>query len=151
LFLVTPEHTAVARDALGAGALLAVEQGVVLETDPDAARAVAREALGVYATLPNYVNNWKRLGFTDEDAGSLSDRLVDALVAWGDPDTVADRVQAHRPNRAGGRRHCHQVRAGRYRSRRRHLELDERALAGPCRGSHPVDACRAEAYVDKGC
>ena len=95
-YLVTPEHTAMARDTLGAGALLAVEQGVVLETDPDTARDVARRALGVYATLPNYVNNWKRLGFTDEDAASLSDRLVDALVAWGDPGTVADRVQAHR-------------------------------------------------------
>ena len=95
-YLVTPEHTAMARDALGAGALLAVEQGVVLETDPDAARDVARRALGVYATLPNYVNNWKRLGFTDDDAASLSDRLIDALVAWGDADTVAERVHAHR-------------------------------------------------------
>jgi probable F420-dependent oxidoreductase len=95
-YLVTPEHTAMARDALGAGALLAVEQGAVLETDGDVARDIARQALGVYATLPNYVNNWKRLGFTDEDAASLSDRLVDALVAWGDPDTVAERVQAHR-------------------------------------------------------
>ena len=95
-YLVTPEHTAMARDALGTGALLAVEQGVVLETDPDAARDVARRALGVYATLPNYVNNWKRLGFTDDDAASLSDRLVDALVAWGDADTVTERMHAHR-------------------------------------------------------
>lgn len=106
-YLVTPEHTAMARDVLGAGALLAVEQGVVLDTDPDAARDVARRALGVYATLPNYVNNWKRLGFTDDDAASLSDRLVDALVAWGDPDTVADRVQAHRD--AGADHVCVQV------------------------------------------
>lgn len=106
-YLVTPEHTATARDALGADALLAVEQGVVVETDREAARGVARQALGVYATLPNYVNNWKRLGFTDEDAGSLSDRLVDALVAWGDPDTVAERVQAHRD--AGADHVCVQV------------------------------------------
>ena len=106
-YLVTPEHTARARDTLGAGALLAVEQGVVLETEPDRARDVARQALGIYATLPNYVNNWKRLGFTDEDAESLSDRLVDALVAWGDPDTVADRVQAHRD--AGADHVCVQV------------------------------------------
>ena len=106
-YLVTPEHTAMARDTLGAGALLAVEQGVVLETEPDRARDVARQALGIYATLPNYVNNWKRLGFTDEDADSLSDRLVDALVAWGDPDTVADRVQAHRD--AGADHVCVQV------------------------------------------
>lgn len=106
-YLVTPEHTAMARDVLGAGALLAVEQGVVLETDRDAAREVARHALAVYATLPNYVNNWKRLGFTDEDAASLSDRLVDALVTWGDPETVADRVQAHRD--AGADHVCVQV------------------------------------------
>ena len=60
------------------------------------ARATARQALAVYATLPNYVNNWKRLGFTDRDVDPLSDRLVDALIAWGDVDVVADRVQAHR-------------------------------------------------------
>jgi probable F420-dependent oxidoreductase len=95
-YLVTPDHTATARDVLGHDALLAVEQGVVLDSDADAARATARQALSIYATLPNYVNNWKRLGFTDEDAESLSDRLVDALVAWGDVDAVAERVQAHR-------------------------------------------------------
>ena len=95
-YLVTPEHTARARETLGEGALLAVEQGAVLETDPDVAREIARRALAVYVTLPNYVNNWKRLGFTDQDVEPLSDRLVDALVAWGDVDAVADRVQAHR-------------------------------------------------------
>ena len=68
----------------------------MLQTDPDAARQVAREALSVYALLPNYVNNWKRLGFTDADVESLSDRLVDALVAWGDVDDIAARAQAHR-------------------------------------------------------
>ena len=95
-YLVTPEHTALARETMGPDALLAVEQGVVLDTDPDAARAVARNALSIYATLPNYTNNWKRLGFTDDDVETLSDRLVDALVAWGDVDAVAARVQAHR-------------------------------------------------------
>jgi len=95
-YLVTPEHTARARDTLGEEALLAVEQGAVLETDPDVARETARRALAVYVTLPNYVNNWKRLGFTDQDVEPLSDRLVDALVAWGDVDAVADRIQAHR-------------------------------------------------------
>ncbi len=95
-YLVTPEHTALARDALGPGSLLAVEQGFVLESDADAARAIAREALSMHALLPNYVNNWKRLGFTDDDVTPLSDRLVDALVAWGDVDAVAERVQAHR-------------------------------------------------------
>lgn len=95
-YLVTPEHTALARETMGPDALLAVEQGVVLDTVPDAARAVARNALSIYATLPNYTNNWKRLGFTDEDVETLSDRLVDALVAWGDVDAVGARVQAHR-------------------------------------------------------
>jgi probable F420-dependent oxidoreductase len=95
-YLVTPEHTEMAREALGPDALIAPEQGVVLETDPDVARAVARQALEHYTTLPNYVNNWKRLGFTDDDVTSLSDRLVDALVAWGDPGVIAARVAGHR-------------------------------------------------------
>lgn len=95
-YLVTPEHTALARQTMGPDALLAVEQGVVLDTDPDTARAVARNALSIYATLPNYTNNWKRLGFSDDDVTSLSDRLVDEVVAWGDVDALAARVQAHR-------------------------------------------------------
>ena len=95
-YLVTPEHTAIARDVLGTGPLLAVEQGIVLDTDADAARAVARQALSVYAMLPNYTNNWKRLGFTDDDVATLGDRLIDALVAWGDADTIAARVAEHR-------------------------------------------------------
>jgi len=106
-YLVTPEHTAIAREALGPDALVAPEQGVVLDTDPDAARAVARAALGIYTGLPNYVNNWKRLGFTDDDVTPLSDRLVDALVAWGDVDTIAARVAEHRA--AGADHVCLQV------------------------------------------
>jgi probable F420-dependent oxidoreductase len=95
-YLVTPEHTVGAREVLGEGKLLAVEQGVVLDTDPDAARAAARDALSVYARLPNYTNNWKRLGFTDDDVATLSDRLVDALVVCGDVEAIAARVRAHR-------------------------------------------------------
>ncbi len=95
-YLVTPEHTALARETMGSDALLAVEQGVVLDSDPDTAREVARNALSIYATLPNYTNNWKRLGFTEDDVASLSDRLVDEVVAWGDVDALAARVQAHR-------------------------------------------------------
>jgi probable F420-dependent oxidoreductase len=106
-YLVTPEHTARARQALGPDALVAPEQGVVLETDPDTARAVARDAIGFYTGLPNYVNNWKRLGFTDDDVASLSDRLVDALVAWGDVDAIAARVAEHRA--AGADHVCLQV------------------------------------------
>lgn len=106
-YLGTPEHTARARQALGSGPLLAPEQGVVLETDPDGARAVARQALGMYASLPNYSNNWRRLGMTEEDISSLSDRLVDALVVWGDEQTIAARVREHRD--AGADHVCVQV------------------------------------------
>lgn len=96
-YLVTPEHTRIAREAVGPDAIVATEQGVVLETDPDRARAVARTHLATYVVLPNYANNWRRLGFTDDDiADGGSDRLVDALVAWGDDATIAARVQEHR-------------------------------------------------------
>jgi probable F420-dependent oxidoreductase len=107
-YLVTPEHTAIARDALGSHALLAPEQAVVLETDPTAARALGRQHLAGYLNLPNYANNWKRLGFTDADtADGGSDALVDALVAWGDEGTVMQRVQAHRD--AGADHVCLQI------------------------------------------
>jgi probable F420-dependent oxidoreductase len=93
-YLVTPEHTAEARALLGEGPLLAPELGVILEADPDRARTVARGALAVYLKLPNYTNSWLRLGFTEDDlAGGGSDRLVDALYAWGDEDRVRRRVE----------------------------------------------------------
>lgn len=94
-YLVTPEHTAAAREILGDGPLLAPEQHVLLETDPDRAREIARGALSMYLGLPNYVRNWLRLGFTEEDVKG-SDRLVDALVAWGDEERIAARVAEHR-------------------------------------------------------
>lgn len=96
-YLVTPEHTARAREIIGGRALLAPEQKVVLETDPGLARAAAREKLALYLTLPNYTNNWLRLGFTDDDlAGGGSDRLVDSMVVWGDEDTIRRRIEEHR-------------------------------------------------------
>ena len=107
-YLVTPEHTAMAREALGDGPLLLVEQGVVLGTDPDIARMVARQTLANYLALPNYCNNWRRLGFTEEDlANGGSDRLVDEIIAWGDVDTVAARIAEHRA--AGADHVCIQV------------------------------------------
>ena len=105
-YLVTPEHTALARAALGDAGLF-VEQGVVFETDPEIARSIARGTLDGYCGLPNYVNNWKRLGFTDDDVETRSDRLVDALVAWGDADTINERIAAHRA--AGADHVCVQV------------------------------------------
>jgi probable F420-dependent oxidoreductase len=96
-YLVTPEHTARAREAVGPDALVASEQAVVLDSNPDTARAAARTHLKTYLGLPNYTNNWKRIGFTDDDlADGGSDRLIDALVAWGDEDAIVARVQAHR-------------------------------------------------------
>lgn len=95
-YLTTPEHTAQAREILGDGKLLVPEQKVVLSTDPDQARAIARERLAMYLQLPNYTNNWLRLGFTESDlADGGSDRLVDALVAWGDADAIRERIAAH--------------------------------------------------------
>ncbi len=96
-YFVTPEHTAQAREVLGSGPLLAPEQAVLLETDPAAARALAREHhTRFYLTLPNYVNSLRRLGFGDEDfAGGGSDRLVDAVVAWGDVEAIQRRVREH--------------------------------------------------------
>ncbi len=94
-YLVTPSHTADARGILGPGKLLAPEQGVVLERDIEAARTLARGALQFYATLPNYANNWKRYGFTDEDIETMSDRLIDGLFACGGPEVIAARVKAH--------------------------------------------------------
>ncbi len=95
-YLVTPEHTRMARATLGAGPLLATEQHVLLERDPVRARAIAREYLTTYWTLPNYINNFRRMGFSDADfAGGGSDRMVDALVAWGPLDVIIERVQQH--------------------------------------------------------
>ncbi|MCU1454692.1 MAG: hypothetical protein JWN46_2838 [Acidimicrobiales bacterium] len=107
-YLVTPELTARARAGIGPDGLVAVEQGVVLETDQDRARATARLHLKTYLGLPNYSNNWKRQGFTDDDlADGGSDRLVDALVVWGDEATIAARIQEHRD--AGADHVCIQV------------------------------------------
>lgn len=95
-YFVPPEHTASARALLGPGKLLVPEQVAVLETDPSAAREIARRHTSSYLRLVNYANNLRRLGFTDADfAGGGSDRLVDAIAVWGDEATVADRVRAH--------------------------------------------------------
>ncbi|MGC5037737.1 LLM class F420-dependent oxidoreductase [Streptomyces sp. DT190] len=94
-YLVTPEHTAHARDVLGEGPLLAPELAVVWETDPVRARALAREFLELYLTLPNYTNNFLRHGFTEEDLkDGGSDRLVDALFAWGDETAIRTRIDS---------------------------------------------------------
>src|SRR6516162_7225227 len=95
-YLTTPEHTAKARELLGNSVFLAPEHKLVLTTDAGEARAVGREALDRYLGLSNYVNNWLRLGFTQDDVAKPgSDRLVDALVAYGTPDAIARRLNEH--------------------------------------------------------
>jgi probable F420-dependent oxidoreductase len=95
-FFVPPEHTARARETLGAGKLLAPEQVCVLATDATVAREIARRHTSSYLRLANYTNNLKRFGFDDGDfADGGNDRLVDTICAWGDVDAVAARVKAH--------------------------------------------------------
>jgi len=95
-YFVPPEHTSRARQILGPGPFLAPEQAVVLETDPVKARAIARRHMEPYLTLPNYVDNLRELGFGDDDlARGGSDRLVDAIVAWGDEEAIRERVREH--------------------------------------------------------
>jgi len=93
---VTPRHTAQAAAILGPGKSLAVEQKVTLETDPAKARALGRKELARYMTLPNYLNNWLREGFSEADlADGGSDKFIDAMVLWGDAATVKKGLQAH--------------------------------------------------------
>jgi probable F420-dependent oxidoreductase len=95
-YFTPPEHTAMAREVMGEGPLLLPEQAFLLDTDPVSARAKAREHTVYYLGLDNYRRNLLRLGYAEdelEDGGS--DRLVDAVVAWGDVDAVRDRVAAH--------------------------------------------------------
>jgi len=109
-YLVTPEHSRRAREILGPGKLLAPEQGVVLENDPERARTLARAALDHYRQLPNYTNSWRRLGFSEDDIKYTSDTLIDGLFAWGTPDKIAERVKAHLA--AGADHVCLQVVTG---------------------------------------
>jgi probable F420-dependent oxidoreductase len=107
-YFVPVEHTTFAREQLGPGPQLMVEQAAVLSDDPDEARRAARKHMEMYLTLPNYVNNLRRLGWDEGDlADGGSDALVDALVAWGGVDAVAERVAAH--HEAGADHVCVQV------------------------------------------
>jgi probable F420-dependent oxidoreductase len=95
-YCVTPEHTAMAKDILGPDAWLCVEQKICLVADASRAREVAAKQLARYLGLPNYRNNWLRLGFSeDELAGRGSDRFLDAMVAWGSAEAIQARIDAH--------------------------------------------------------
>jgi len=107
-YFVPPEHVAQARGVVGPDALIAVEQAVVLDAGPSSARATARRHTATYVNLPNYTNNLRDFGFGDDDfSDGGSDRLVDAIVAWGDVDAIAQRVSAMRA--AGADHVCIQV------------------------------------------
>jgi probable F420-dependent oxidoreductase len=94
-YFTTPEHTAEARAAIGPDKLLCVEQKVILSSDAEAARAAAIAQIDVYANLPNYRNNWKRLGFTEDEIEQRDHRFVDHVVVWGDEDRVRAGIEAH--------------------------------------------------------
>ena len=98
-YLTTPEHTGWARNLVGNTVFLAPEHKVVLTTSEDAvdeARAIGRKTVDFYLNLSNYLNNWKRLGFTDDDVAKPgSDKLIDAVVAHGSPDAIAKRLTEH--------------------------------------------------------
>ena len=93
--LVTPAYTAQARAVLGDDTTLAIDQIVVLETDPERARRIARGPVGQLAGGPAYTANLRRMGFDEDEIRQLSDRLVDGVVAWGDVDAVVTRVSEH--------------------------------------------------------
>jgi probable F420-dependent oxidoreductase len=114
-YLVTPEHTARAREELGNKPLLLPEQTVILCDGRDAARAIGADWLRSYLALPNYANSLLRLGFSPDDLSSVSDRLFDAIIAWGDEETVLRRVAEH--HSAGADHVCIQA-----------LEADPRAF-----------------------
>lgn len=94
-YLTTPAHTSTAREILGDTALLAPEQKVLIEADPETARATARPVLEYYLRMDNYARNFKRIGFSDADIASAGDRLVDALVLHGNEERITAGVQAH--------------------------------------------------------
>ncbi|BBY38975.1 LLM class F420-dependent oxidoreductase [Mycobacterium mantenii] len=95
-YLTTPEHTAKARELLGGAVYLAPEHKVVLTTDAAKAREIGRQTVDFYLGLSNYVNNWLRLGFTEADVRKPgSDRLIDAIVAYGTPENIAGRLREH--------------------------------------------------------
>jgi len=106
-YFVPVEHTVVAREAIGPDKLLAVEQMLVLETDPAKAREIARKHMKIYVGLPNYANNLVRMGYDEQDVADAADNVVDAIVAWGTVDDVLARIQAHHD--AGADHVCIQV------------------------------------------
>ena len=110
-YFSSPAHTKMAREVMGNDPWLCVEQKVIFETDPEVARTAARRAARTYQGLPNYRNNWLRMGLTEEDINSLSDRFIDETFAWGDVDAIRQRIGEH--HEAGASHVCIQpIRTG---------------------------------------
>jgi len=94
-FLITPAYTAEVRKTLGPDKLLAISHLVVLESDPDRARAIARETISFFPRIPGYAASFKRQGFTETDLVELPDTMIDSLAAWGTPAEIATKLRAH--------------------------------------------------------
>ena len=94
-YFTSPKHTQMAREIMGKDALLCVEQKVILETNPNKARDLCRETAKIYNKLPNYRNNWLRMGLSEEDIDSLSDKFIDTTFAWGSSKDIENRVKEH--------------------------------------------------------
>jgi probable F420-dependent oxidoreductase len=94
-YFTSPVHTKMARDIMGEGPLLCVEQKVILETDTAKARELAKPVAKIYQRLPNYRNNWLRMGLNESDIDNLSDKFIDATFAYGDVEAIKERVAEH--------------------------------------------------------
>jgi len=94
-YFTSPEHTRFAREVMGEGPLLCVEQKVILETDPAKARDLAKPVAKIYNRLPNYRNNWLRMGLSEADIDDLSDKFIDSTFAWGSAADIKARVNEH--------------------------------------------------------
>ena len=94
-YFTSPDHTAVARNIMGKDSWLCVEQKVILESDPVKARELAKPVAKTYKDLPNYRNNWIRMGFTEDDIDNMSDKFIDATFAWGSEQTIQNRIKEH--------------------------------------------------------
>ena len=94
-YFTSPEHTAMAREKLGKDSWLCVEQKVILEKDPTKAREAAKQTAAIYKGLPNYRNNWIRMGLTEKDIDSLNDKFIDTTFAWGTEAAIRERISAH--------------------------------------------------------
>ena len=94
-YFTSPNHTHKAREIIGKDSWLCVEQKVILEEDVDKARDLCRQTAKIYNKLPNYRNNWLRMGLSEDDIDSLSNKFIDTTFAWGSSKNIENRVNEH--------------------------------------------------------